>query len=434
MIGLHPLLRTALFAALGSFAASALAQQALTLQEAQQITLGRSLELTALESSAEAARHRSIAARQLPDPVLRLGLDNVPVNGPQRFTLTRDFMTMARVGLMQEFTRDDKRQARSARFERELDALRAARLLTQTKLRRNVSQAWLDLHFQQSVLGILATQRVEAGLQIEAADSAYRSARGSQAEVFAARSALAQIDDRIELANAQSRSAQAMLSRWVGAEAQRPLAEPPDLSKPRLDTARLESELLRHPQIALLLGEEAVAMADVDVARSEKRSDWTVELMYSQRGSAYSNMLSVGASIPWQWDQKNRQDRELSARLAQVERLQAQREDLARELLAQGQSWLLQWQGHRQRLALFDRSILPLAIERTRAALAAYRGGASPLAAVLEARRGEIDARLDRLRIETESAALWVQLSFLSIDEQDLAAAALHTQNKEATK
>ena len=43
--------------------------------------------------------------------------------------------------------------------------------------------------------------------------------------------------------------------------------------------------------------------------------------MFSQRGSAYSNMVSLNVSIPLQWDQKNRQDREVSARLALAEQL-----------------------------------------------------------------------------------------------------------------
>ena len=419
MFLVHSFSSLVLVALLSTTVTAAWADQALTLQEAQQITLRRSLELTALEASAAAARHSAAAAGQLPDPVLRLGLDNVPLNGPERFTLTREFMTMARVGVMQEITRSDKRRARSARFEREGDAVRAARLLAQTNLRRNAAQAWLEQHFQQSLVELLRTQRGEAGLQIEAADSAYGSGRGTQADVFAARSALAQIDDRIELAQAQIAAARTMLARWVGPDAERPLAAAPDLSTLRLDTTRLQVEVQRHAQIAMLLGDEAVALAEVDIARSNKRGDWSVELMYSQRGSAYSNMLSLGASIPLQWDQKNRQDRELAAKLAQVERLRAQREEVSRELLAQAQTWFQLWQGNRQRLNRYDQTIIPLAAERTRATLAAYRGGSSPLNVVLEARRGEIEARLDRLRLDTETAGLWVQLNFLTPDEQD---------------
>ncbi len=57
--------------------------------------------------------------------------------------------------------------------------------------------------------------------------------------------------------------------------------------------------------------------------------------------------------------------------------------------------------------------LIPLAAERTRAALAAYRGGGAPLSAVLEARRMEIDTRLERMRLEMENAGVWAQLEYL---------------------
>lgn len=56
---------------------------------------------------------------------------------------------------------------------------------------------------------------------------------------------------------------------------------------------------------------------------------------------------------------------------------------------------------------------MPLAGERTRAALAAYRGGTVPLATVLEARRIEIDTRLDQLRLAMETATLWASVEYM---------------------
>jgi outer membrane protein TolC len=124
-------------------------------------------------------------------------------------------------------------------------------------------------------------------------------------------------------------------------------------------------------------------------------------------------MVSLNVAIPLQIDQKNRQERELAAKLALVEQLQAQREEATRESAAEAHSWLQQWQSNRKRLALYDSSLIPLAAERTKAVLAAYRGGAGTLSAALEARRMEIDTRMERLRLEMETAALWAQLEFL---------------------
>ena len=68
-----------------------------------------------------------------------------------------------------------------------------------------------------------------------------------------------------------------------------------------------------------------------------------------------------------------------------------------------------------------------LAAERTRAAMAAYRGGSGALSAVLDARRTEIDTRMDRLRLEMEAAALWAQLEYLIPPEHEVTAMARPT-------
>src|SRR5213594_2741353 len=47
-----------------------------------------------------AAREMAVAAAQLPDPMLKFGIDNLPINGPDRFSVARDFMTMRRIGVM----------------------------------------------------------------------------------------------------------------------------------------------------------------------------------------------------------------------------------------------------------------------------------------------------------------------------------------------
>jgi outer membrane protein TolC len=404
--------RFALAAALGLSALHAHAAP-LTLDEALRLAQERSRQLPAQDASAQASRQMAIAAGQRPDPILKAGINNLPINGSDRFSFTNDFMTMRSVGVSQEFTRDGKLKARSARFEREAEVAEAGRQLALANLQRDTAMAWLDRYFQERMREVLITQRDEARLQIEAADAAYRGARGSQADVFAARSAAAQIEDRIAQTERQVTTANTLLARWVGSAAAATLAAPPTLDVVRLRPEELETELAHHPQIAVMFKQEAVAQAEAEVARSAKQTDVSVELMYSQRGPAYSNMVSVNVSIPLQWDQKNRQDRELAAKLATVEQMRAQREEETRMHAAEALAMLQEWRGDRDRLARYDTSLLPLATERTRAAIAGYRGGTGPLASVLEARRGEIDTRMERLRLEMEAARLWAQLNYL---------------------
>ena len=159
---------------------SSQAQQALTLDQALRAAQDRSRQLVAQDSAASASREMAIAAGQRPDPTLKAGINNLPIDGPDRFSLTRDFMTMRSIGLAQEITRSDKLKARSARFDREAEAAEAARAVALADLRRDTAKAWLDRYYQERMLDLLHTQRAEAGLQIEAADAAYRGGRGSQ--------------------------------------------------------------------------------------------------------------------------------------------------------------------------------------------------------------------------------------------------------------
>lgn len=385
----------------------------LTLDEALRLAQERSRQLPAQDAAATAAREMAVAAGQRPDPTLRAGISNLPINGEDRFSLTRDFMTMRSVGVMQELTRDSKLRARSARYERDAEVAEAGRALALANLQRDTALAWLDRLYQERMRDVLIHQRDEARLQVEAADAAYRGGRGSQADVFAARSAVAQIEDRIAQADRQVTTATTQLARWVGVAAGEPLAPAPSLDAVRLRAEDLEAQIAHHPQIAVLRGQEAAAQADVELARANRRPDWNVELMFSQRGPAYSNMVSVNVSVPLQWDQTNRQDRELAARLAMLEQARAQREEETRMHVAQTLAMLQEWRSNRKRLQRYDASLLSLAGERTKAALAAYRGGTGPLSSVLDARRAEIDARMERLRLEMDSARLWAQLSYL---------------------
>ncbi|MGE3347756.1 MAG: TolC family protein [Ramlibacter sp.] len=383
------------------------------MDQAVQLGAKRSRLLAAYSAAEASSREMAISAGQRPDPVLTLGLTNVPVNGDQRFSLTRDFMTMRSVGLMQQLTRGDKLAARSSRQLREAEVAEARRLAALTQLKRDTAQAWFDVHYSARILALLQMQRAETALQVEGAEASYRAQRGSQADIFATRSAMARLDDRISQAKTQLAAARTRLVRWAGEDGMRPLAQPPPQSRAPLDPATLEAELEKEPTVTLLAAQKAAAQAQADIARTEKKADWRVEVMLSTRGPAFSDMLSVNFAVPLQWDQQNRQDRELAARLATVEQLQQEREEALRAQVALARERLQQWQSRLDRMALYQGSLLPLATQRAEAALTGYRAGKGPLGAVLEARRMDIDIQLEALRLEMEAASLWVQLTYL---------------------
>ena len=385
----------------------------LSLDQARQIALERSRQLVAQDHAVAASRDMASAAAQLPDPLLKVGVDNFPVSGPDRFRLTAESMTMRRAGIMQELTRSDKRQLRAARFEREAEKTMAEKAFASANIERDTSLAWLDRYYAESSAKLISELTLQAKLEIDAADGAYRGARGSRAELLAARSAVALYEDRASEAERKVRNASAVLSRWVGSAGAGPLGAKPALDEITLDPATLQTQLTHLPQVAILAKQEQIASTDAQLAQANQRADWSVEVTYQQRASAFGNMISLGLSVPLQWDRKNRQNRELSASLAVVEQAKAEREEALRGYVAETGTMLTEWHSNRARSVRFEREILPLARERTAAILAAYRGATASLTDVLAARRSEIDVRLQALQLEADTARLWAQLHFL---------------------
>jgi outer membrane protein TolC len=390
------------------------AQATLSLAEALHAAVERSRQLAAQDAGIAASREMAAAAGQLPDPVLKLGVDNVPADGADRFSLGRDFMTMRRIGVMQEFTRDDKRRLKTARFERETERAVAEKSVATAALQKDTALAWLDRYYLERMRAVVAAQAAEANLEIAAAEGAYRAGRGSQADIYTARASRVALDDRLSELDRRIRNARTLLARWVGSAGDLPLAGDPDYTKVGVADHGLEQTIEGHPEIALLASNVAAAETDAELAKANKRADWSVEIAYQERGPAFSNMFSVGVSIPLQWDQKNRQDRELAAKLALTERAKAQQEDMLRAHVAEVRIMLNEWENGRERIGRYERELIPLAQDRTQAALAGYRGGKGDLNSVLAARRNEIEVRTQTLQLEMDTARIWAQLNFLA--------------------
>ena len=387
--------------------------QSLSLEEAQRRAVERSQLVVAEDAAVAASREMAVAAGRLPDPVLKAGIDNLPVDGPDQFNVTRDFMTMRRIGVMQELTRREKLDLRAERFDREAEKGVAEKEAAVASIQRSTALAWLDRYYAEAMLSVIDEQAAQARAEIVAAEGAYRGGRGSQAEVIAAHGTLAALEDRASEFRRRVLTAKTSLARWIGQGAEAPLGAPPPMDGVPLDAAMLERDLSHHPEIRVLEKQEEVAAAEARLAQASRTPDWSIEVAYQQRGPSFPNMVSVGVSVPLPWDRGNRQDRETAAKLALAEQARAQRQETLRAHVAEVRVMIAEWQNGRERLARYGRDLVPLARERARAALAAYQGGRTSLAELLAARRNETEVRTQEVQLEMETARVWAQLNFL---------------------
>lgn len=391
---------------------SAAAQNELSLAEAQRLAVERSRQLAGQDAAVAADRDLAVSATQNPDPVLSVGIENLPVTGADQFSVGSDFMTQRSIGVTQELTRGDKKRLRGEHYEREADKTLAEKAEATLIIRRDTALAWLDRYYAEASAELIGEQILQAQGEIEAAQTAYRSGRGSQSDVLAARTALLGLQDRASEIARKVRTAKITLVRQLGEPGDLPLAQRPVIDHIPIDPGALDKHIAMHPDILILARQEDLAATDARLAQANKQSDWSVGLSYAQRGSQYSNMASIGVSVPLQWDQANRQDREVAAKLAQADQIRAQREEAMRAATAEVRTMIAEWESARERQARLEHELVPLATERTEAELSAYRSGKSSLNDVLVARRSEVDARLQALQMQADAARLWALLNF----------------------
>ncbi|CAG0960068.1 hypothetical protein BURK1_00668 [Burkholderiales bacterium] len=383
----------------------------LTLDAAQRLALDRSLQVASQRTLADAAREMAGPAGSLPDPRLIAGLDNVPVEGPDRWRLDREPMTMARVGLMQEFPRAEKLRLRAERATRDAARNDVAAEVAALAVRRDVAFAWFARVYAERQSRAIAAQAEEVALQIATTTALYRAGRAPQADILSAQAMAVELANRATDASLAAERARLTLARYLGpAGADRPLAAPPDVLALPDSAARL-TDVDRQPEIAFARAQEAVLDTDAELARAARLPDWSAELTVGLRKPEFGTMVSLMVRVDLPWSPSTRQDREHAAKLKERDAAREQREDMRRARDAEVRQMLAEWDAMRTQAARVRDELAPLAVRRVEAALAAYRGGAGPLAAVLEARRAELDARLALIGFEQSAARAWAWLA-----------------------
>jgi outer membrane protein TolC len=387
------------------------AEPALSLADAVRLAGKQAPRLEAQDAAIAAAEAEASRAGALPDPMLMVGIENLPVTGGDAFDPTVEDMTMKRIGVRQEFPAAAKRNAQRSLALRQVDEARAQGIVERLAVQRAAADAWIDAWAGGHEVLALERLREQARLAAKLARARAASGVGSLADSLAAEAAALELDNQIEDARGRREAALATLRRWV------PCTDVPSLNVPEFDALPLSRVALqaRLEEVAPLLGSIArveTAAAAVDASRAEKRPDWSLTAAYGQRDRDRSDMLSVEVGIALPWFQRHRQDRGVLAREAEYRQALALRDDERRALAAEIDVAFARWESLKRQVALHEQRLLPLARDRSATALAAYRGGGE-LQPWLDARAAELDVHRSHAEHLGELGHAWAALAFL---------------------
>jgi len=397
--------------ALAALCVPVLAHAGLSLDEAGRLAREQAPTLAAQQLALAGAQAAQPAAATLPDPRLTLGVENLPISGADRFSLTRDFMTMQRIGVMQEVPNRAKRAARAAGAQARVERERATLTVTQLAVQREAALAWLGVYFAERRAAQLGDLERENRVLQDTLDARIASGKAMPAEHTMARQEALALADRRDDAVRDVAKARAALRRWVGARANEALEG--DAPGSALQAEAVRAGLHRHAEIAPYAAMQAMAQAEVSEASAEERGDWAWEVAYSRRGAQYGDMVSFQFSFDLPWQKGRRQQPQILAKQKEVLRVEAEREETLRRHGEEVEAQLAELHALTAQRDRLQGSGQPLAAERVALAMASYQAGRGDLATVLTARRESVETRLRLIDLDAQRAALHVRLTTL---------------------
>jgi len=405
----RPLARTA--AALGLLLSGLGSAQAITYPEALAAAQSQSPALQAQQAALDGAVAMQGSAASRPDPRLSVGVENLPISGMDRYRLTRDFMTMQRIALMQDMPNRDKLDARAkgalAGAERERAMLTVARL----QLSQSLARAWLALQFNEQRLAVLEELKRQNQQLQDTLNARIAAGTAMAADLLMARQDALMLADRRDELQRESSKSRAALRRLIGARAAETLEGLPPITQ--LSPEQLREQMHQHAELAVYQPMTDMARANLREAQAENKGDWAWEVAYNRRGAQWGDMVSFQLSFDLPWQKERRQQPMIAAKQAELDRIAAEREETMRRHAQELDEMLAELATLDSQLARLQTSGLPLAQQRVDLALAGYQGMKADLAGVLATRRELQEARLRAIDLDAMRADLRARLNTL---------------------
>ncbi|MDX5627833.1 MULTISPECIES: TolC family protein [unclassified Brenneria] len=385
----------------------------LDLNQALQAAERYSAELSANNHQIRSLQNMADSATQLPDPQLKFGVENLPLGGNNGGRLTREGMTMQRIGIMQTYVSSSKRENKAQTFRVEADSLRSNREAIRARLQRETAQAWLELALSQQSLQEVKSLVNESRRQIPLQKAGVASG-GEASNVLDARLTLAAMQDKLADAERDVQIARARMVQLTGIPDINIRGALPRFERLPASPDELSKTIHLHPEMQLAQRESELALARSAQSSVAAIPDVGVELYYAKRGDDYDDMAGVMVTVDLPLFKSKRQDKDYAADVARTQEARDNVLLTGREHQAQLATLIAQYQAAQSRWQRQKNEVLPLQRQRIKLIQTQYQSGVSDLAAVLEARRSLLESQIDAQTTAREMAQFWAAIRYLT--------------------
>ncbi len=350
---------------------------------------------------AEAARERIDPAGALPDPLLRIELENITRNGAQEATLSPSRVGDTKYTLAQPLPfwgkRDLKRDIASAEADQASGRASDTWVEVATRIKSLYAQYWLSSRSRQLAREIIdLTRQLEKIAQIR-----YASGLGAQQDAIRAQVERSTMETELVATETEYRQLSAFINAMLARPGDARLAEPVSLRPlpSGLDQGSLNERLVaRNPQLGIEAARIDGAEKSRDLAYRNRYPDFivgAVPMQVQDRVESWGVMLEM--NIPLQQGTRRSLEREAERLL---EAAGARKEALTHRLGGELNAALANLDAARTTEQIASTRLLPQAELTFKSALAGYENGKVDFATLLDAQRQIRNARLALLRAQ----------------------------------
>lgn len=380
----------------------------------------------AARERAAAARARVTPAGQLPDPMIGVGVMNLPVREPG----FREEMTMWSVAGSQLLPFPGKLAQQRRAMEAELAAAEAMADAGELDVALDVRAAYYELAFADGALEIIGRNQTLLNAMIEAGSARYAVSLGAQQDVLIARTEAARVAQEavtlVEQRHAATARLNAALDRdteaevpaaavpgWIVAAASpaggRPVAvaaalgtRAPDSPLPSLRSLQDRAVAL-NPELRAHAAAISAQAARVALAEKQHLPDVELSAQYGVR-SGRNDVVSFMASVPLPVRRGSKQAAEVTASRAELAALEAEHRERVNALRARVAEVYADLERARTHGVLFTTTIIPQGRATFETIRTALETGRADLALLLEQQATLYSYELAQLRALTDFA------------------------------
>jgi outer membrane protein TolC len=395
---------------------------ALNLKQAEQLAIQSDPSIKAFKATSLSFIDESVADDTLPDPKLRFGAVNVPVD---TFDLDQEQMTQIKVGVQQNFPRGDVLSIKQKQSQYLSRAALSMADDTQLKILRDVRETYLNLFYEIAAYQIIRETRKLFSELVKITESNYAAGRVNLQDVMLAGLELSRLDDRSTKIQAREESYRANLEQWVGDAAWNNISSDFPVLPVLPERVDLNQFIPAHPLIRAESEKINASKQMTEMARQGYKPGWSLLVDYGFRsgnnpdGSERADFATAIVSLDVPLFTGNRQDKTVSSNQQKISAAQYSKDDQLRKLKHLYEKNQHLWVRLGEREQLYKNSLLAAAKNNSKASLKAYQSGVSEFDTLMRAQITELDVRLEDLRIRVDRAVAQARLLYITGDSKD---------------